>query len=169
MDTFLQKNDEKKGINKGFILAFLIAAVLIAGGIYLLTFLPTMDEQRAQMLEGFYLEGTPEFDQITKDLVISTDTDRTTQSPTGLGTIQMNIVGKIRNKGSKTINGLEIKVGVVDRFNEILREKKVVVIPGQHQSLEPAEIIPVTITLDGFAKDDDRANVRWKVTGIRTE
>ena len=167
MDTFLQKKEEKRGINKIFIVGLLIGAVLIAGAVWLLTFQPTMEEQRAKMLEGFFLEGTPEFAQITKDIVISTDFDRTTESPTGLGTIQMKIGGKIRNKGEKTLTGLEVNVAVVDRTNKVLREKKVIFVPNQQPSLAPQEIITVTVSLDGFSKEDERANVRWKVTGLK--
>ena len=169
MDTILQKKEEKKGVNKIFLVGLLIGAVLIAGAVWLLTFQPTMEEQRAKMLEGFVLENTPEFEQITKDIVISTDFERTTESPTGLGTIQMKIGGKIRNRGTKTITGLEVNIGVVDRFNKVLREKKVIFVPNQQPRLEPQEIIPVTVTLDGFSNDDERANIRWKATAIKTQ
>jgi hypothetical protein len=169
MDTILQKKEEKKGVNKIFLVGLLIGAVLIAVAVWLLTFQPTMEEQRAKMLEGFVLENTPEFEQITKDIVISTDFDRTTESPTGLGTIQMKIGGKIRNRGTKTITGLEVNIGVVDRFNKVLREKKVIFVPNQQPRLEPQEIIPVTVTLDGFSNDDERANIRWKATAIKTQ
>ena len=169
MDTFLQKKEEKKGINKIFIVGLLIGAVIIAGAVWLLTFQPTAEEQRAKMMEGFFLEGTPEFAQVTKDIVISTDFDRTTESPTGLGTIQMTVRGKIRNKGDKTLNGLEVNVGVVDRSNKVLKEKKVIFVPNQQPRLESQEIIPVMVSLDGFSNDDERANVRWKVTAIKME
>jgi hypothetical protein len=49
-----------------------------------------MEQQQAKLLEGYSFEGSPEFAQATKDIVISTDFNRTTESPTGLGTIQMN-------------------------------------------------------------------------------
>lgn len=168
MDTFLQENKEKKGINKAFILAFIAALALIAGALWLISLQPSMDQQKAQILQGSYAEGAPEFERITRDIVIQTDLDRTIQSPTAFGTITMAITGKIRNKGSETINGLEINVAVVTQFNEVLREKRVLVVPTQQTRLEPEETIPVTLTLDGFDKKDDRANIRWKVTAIRT-
>ena len=43
------------------------------------------------------------------------------------------------------------------------------VVPIQDAMLSPDETIPVTITLDGFSKEDDRANIRWKVTAIKAE
>ncbi len=169
MDTILQRKEEKRGINKIFLVGLLIGAVLIAGAIWLLSFQPTSDEQRAKMVEGFVFEGSPEFEQIFKDIVISTDFDRTTESPTGLGTIQMTVGGKIRNRGTRTFNGLEVNVAVIDRQNNALKEKKVIFIPNQQPNLEPQQIIPVTVTFDGFSKDQERANVRWKVTGLKIQ
>jgi hypothetical protein len=169
MDTILQKKEEKRGINKIFLVGLLVGAVLIAGLMWLLTFQPTADEQRAKMVEGFVMDDVPGFSELSKDIVISTDFDRTTESPTGLGTIQMTVGGRIRNKGAKTITGLEVNVGVIDRQNKVLKEKKVIFVPNQQPSLEPQQIIPVTVTFDGFNKEQERANVRWKVTGIKTQ
>jgi hypothetical protein len=169
METLLPKETEKKGINKVFLIGIAVGVALIAGAIWLISLQPTMEQQQAKLLEGYSFEGSPEFAQATKDIVISTDFNRTTESPTGLGTIQMTIAGQIRNKGAKTFNGLEVNVGVIDRQNKVLREKKVIVVPTQYPSLEPNEIIPVTVTLDGFPPAEERANVRWKVTGIKTE
>ncbi|MCU1289750.1 MAG: hypothetical protein JWN60_1979 [Acidobacteria bacterium] len=169
MDTFLQKKEEKKGISKVFLVGVLFGAAVIGSVIWLLTFQPTAEEQKAKMMEGFFLEGTPEFDKLTKDIVISTDFERTTESPTGLGTIQMTIRGKIRNKGEKTLNGLEVSVGVIDTKKNLLKEKKVLFVPNQQPTLEPQQILPVTVAVDGFSPEDERANVRWKVTAIKTQ
>jgi hypothetical protein len=42
-------------------------------------------------------------------------------------------------------------------------------VPGQKEKLGPGELIPITLSLDGFDKKDDRANIRWKVVGLRTD
>jgi hypothetical protein len=168
METFLQeKKEEKRGISGVLVGAVLLAAALVAGALWLLTFSPTREEQKQQQLAGAFLEGSPEFEEYTRQLVISTDFDRTTESPLGLGTVQMSIHGTIRNKGSKTINGLEVKVSVVDKQNKIIKEKKTMVIPNQSPTLQPNETILVFVPMDGFSKEDDRANVRWKVSAIR--
>lgn len=167
MDTFLENKDEKRGVNKVLLAGLAIATLLVAGVIYLLTFQPTMEEQKQMALEGAYLEGSPEFQKYTNNLIITTDTLRTTQSLIGLGTIQMSIHADIRNKGDKAINGLEVNVAVVDLSNKVLRERRVMVVPNQREKLEPNETIHVAVPVDGFKKEDDRANVRWKVTAIR--
>jgi len=158
--------EEKRGINKTFVVAILIAIVLIAGIVFLLSRRPPVDDQMAQLVASAYHEGTPEFADLSKDIIISTD-DRTVQSPTGLGTISMYIYGKIRNKGSRTIDILEINVAVITQFNQVVKEKRILVVPVQQPTLDPGQTIPVTLAMEGFSKDDDRANIRWKVTAIR--
>ena len=165
-DLFQPK--EKKGVNKVFIASALIGVAVIAVAIGLLSLRPSREVQLAEILEGSFREGAPEFTELTKDIVISTDKN-TVESPMVTGTISMFINGKIRNKGTRTMNALEINCAVVTQFNEVLREKRILVVPTQVPRLGPEDIIPVTLSLDGFAKADDRANIRWKVTAIRVE
>ena len=171
MDTlFENKKEEKRGVNKVLLAALAIAALLVAGGIWMIaTFQPTAEQQKQQQLEGAYLEGSPEFENYTKNLIINTDTERTTESLIGLGTIAMSLHADIRNKGDKVINGLEIKAGVVDRQNNVLKEKKIMIVPDQFKQLRPDETAHIIVPMDGFKQDADRANVRWKVTAIRFE
>src|SRR6476620_754157 len=130
MDSFLEPQEKRKGNFKVLVLGALVAIVLLGAGIWLLTRQPSMDDQMANILDGSYREGTPEFAAITKDIIIST-ADDTVQSPNAFGTISMYIGGKIRNKGDKVINGLEINVAVVDSFKNVLKEKRVLVVPTQ--------------------------------------
>ena len=168
MDTLLQnQKEEKKGINKVFLAAIAVAVLLIAGIVGLVSLLPTPQELKQKEIEGAYLEGSPEFEQYTNNIVINTDMNRTMESPTGLGTIAMAIHGDIRNRGEKSINGLEVKVRVIDKFNQTLKEKKLMVVPNQTERLNPQDTIHVVVPMDGFRKEDDRANIRWKVSAIR--
>jgi len=166
MEDLFTPTKAKRGVNKIFILAALIAIVLIGGAIWLLSMRPSIEEQTNRILQGAFREGSPQFEELNKDIIISTD-DKTVESPTGMGTISMYINGKVRNKGTRTINVLEVSVSVVTQFNEVLRERRILVVPVQQSSLGPGEIIPITLTVDGFSKNDDRANIRWKVTAIK--
>ena len=168
MDDLFKPEEKKRGVNKVFVAALLIAVVVIGAAIAILSLKPSMDVQTAKILEGSFHEGTPEFIELNKDIIISTD-DKTVQSPTGLGTISMYINGKIRNKGIRTITTLEVNVAVVTQFNVILRERRILVVPVQQPSLGLGETIPITLTLDGFTAADDRANIRWKVTAIKAD
>lgn len=164
----LFKPQEKKGINKVLVGGVILGIALIGVAIWLLSFKPSMEDQTAKILQGSFQVGSPEYAELNKDIVISTD-DSTVESPMGLGKISMFIHGRVRNRGTRTINILEVSVSVVTQFNQPLRERKILVVPVQRPSLGPGEIIPITLTFDGFSKDDDRANIHWKVTAIRVE
>jgi len=168
MKDLFKTEAKKKGINKVFIAALLIGLAVIGVAIWLLSFTPSIDVQTAKILEGSHHEGSPEFADLNKDIIIGTD-DKTVQSPMATGKISMFINGTIRNKGTRTINTLEVNVAVVTQFNDILRERRILVVPVQQSVLAPGEIIPITLTLDGFNRDDDRANIRWKVTAVRAQ
>jgi hypothetical protein len=168
METFLEPQEKQKSNYKIFIVGSLIGVVILAVGIWFALQRPSMQDQAANILEGSYHEGSPEFAQITKDIVISTDSDTVVYS-NAFGKISMSIKGKIRNRGKTVINGLEVNVAVVDQFNTLVKEKRVLVVPTQQETLGPDEVIPITLSLDGFERDDDRANIRWKVTAIRVQ
>lgn len=166
MDTLLQQNEKPKGINKGYVIGGVIGVILIGALIGLVSLRPSMEEQETAILEGSLREGDPEFDRLTKDIIISTD-DKTVQSPNAFGSISMWIVGKVKNRGARTFNALEINVAVIDQFNQVVKEKRVLVVPKQQPSLGPGETIPITLSIEGFKREDDRANIRWNVTAIR--
>ena len=166
MDDLFKPEEKKRPINKLFIVAFVAALALVAVAIYLLSFKPPMEQQAAQILEGSLREGTPDFAAANKDIIISTD-DNTVESPTGLGTISMYIKGNIKNRGSRNVTALEVNVSVINTKNEVLREKRVLVVPLQHPNLPPGETVPITLDIPGFSPNDDRANIRWKVTAIK--
>lgn len=168
MDEMFTTGEKKRGINPILIVGVIIGLMVIGVAIALLMRTPSIEDQTAAILAGSHPEGSPEYIELNKDIILSTD-DRTVQSPTGLGTISMFIHGKVRNKGTRTINALEINVSVVTQFNDVLRERRILVVPVQKATLGPDETIPVTLTLDGFKKEDDRANIRWKVTAIRAQ
>ncbi|MGD9562382.1 MAG: hypothetical protein AB7F88_10440 [Pyrinomonadaceae bacterium] len=170
MESFLEeKKPEPKGINYGLLIGVAAGLLLIGIAAVLIAIQPPAEDQRAKMLEGAFTEGSPEFAALTKDIIIATD-DRTVESPNALGTISMFIVGSIRNKGEQTITALEVKVSVVDLQNQVIKEKSIVVVPVQHPELGPNETIkPVTLSLEGFDPNAERANIRWKVTAIKTK
>jgi hypothetical protein len=166
MDEIFQSQPKKRGINPVFIGAAAFGVLVLGLAIWALSFKPSMEEQTRRILEGSLHEGDPEFNDLTKDVIISTDPN-TIQSPMAMGGITMFISGTIRNKGTRTMDALEVNVAVVTQFNQVLKEKRLLVVPTQVPRLEPEQTIPVTASLEGFTKDDDRANIRWKVTAIR--
>ena len=157
-------------MNKSFLVAILVAVLIVAGGVLLIWKLqPSMQEQQEQVLSGALREGSPEFDIVTRRIVAETDEDNTWQSPVGTGGIMMNIAGRIRNNSDKVLTGLEIKVSVIDSFGKVIKDNTLLVVPNQKAKLAPKEQMNVTVRIDGFKRDDDRAQIRWKVTAIKTE
>lgn len=157
-------------MNKSFLVAILVALLVVAGGILLIWKLqPSMQEQQEQALAGAFREGTPEFDAVSRRIVAETNEEKTWSSPVGTGGIMMNIAGRIRNNGDKVITGMEIKVSVVDISGKVIKDNTLLVVPNQKKTFAPKEQMDVTVRIDGFAKDDDLANIRWKVTAIKTD
>ncbi|HEY0049388.1 MAG TPA: hypothetical protein VGB68_08900 [Pyrinomonadaceae bacterium] len=169
MDSYLEKPHARTGNRKNFIGTVIVALFLVIATSGFYSTCTSRQALQQQQLEGAVREGTPEFEALTKKIVIQTDDNNTMQSPTGMGTIVMMIAGKIRNFSGKTLTGLEIKVTVVDQLEKPVKDKTLVVVPNQQPTLETNQTMPVRIMIEGFSKDDDRAMIRWKVTAIKTE
>lgn len=167
MDTFLQDEKREKGSFK-VLLAAIGAAVLIVAvlvGFYVTQFAPK--DKKEQYLEGALLEGMPEFEVANKKIAIQNDSENTMYSFTGLGTITMFTRSRVRNMSDKTVTALEIKVGVLDQFDKVIREKKQIIVPTFQESIPPNSSINITVPVEGFNKNDDRARVQWKVSAIK--
>ena len=168
MDTFLQDEKKEKGSNKILLAAIGIAVLIVAAIIGAWSLMPSVKEQKQQVLEGAVREGSSEFEALTKKIIIINDAQNTMESPTGLGTITMFIRGNIRNISTdKTFTAIEVKASVLDPKDKVIKEKMVAVVPTQKPTLAPQEVMPMNISIEGFAKDDDRARVQWKVTAIK--
>ena len=155
-------------MNKSALLVGVILAVLVLGGISVAVYyMPTAKEAKEEVLVDAFLPGSKEFEEYTKEIVITTDTSRLQESRTALGEVVMRIGGKIRNKGDKTVTGLEVSVGMVSSKNKLIKEKKYLIVPNKIKELAPKEMIEIDANVAGFKDDDDRANARWKVTAIK--
>lgn len=169
METLLQKPNKDKGSNKILIAALTAAILAVLAIVALVAFKPAPVQVEQQTLESAFREGSPEFQNYTKKIAAQTDENATTSSPTAMGTKMMSIGGIIRNFTGKTLTGLELKVTVVDTFNNPLKEKTIIVIPKQYETLDNNQTMAVRVNIDGFALDADLANIRWKVTAIKVE
>jgi hypothetical protein len=167
METLLNEIEKPETNYKGYIIGAVIGILMLGALIFIASRRPSMEDQAAAILEGSFHQGDPEFDALSRDIIISTS-DKTVESPNAFGSISMFIVGRVKNRGSKLINGLEVNVSVIDQFNEVVKEKRVLVVPTQQAELGPGDTIPITLSIEGFKKEDDRANIRWVVTAVRT-
>jgi len=155
--------------SKYMILAIFAAVLIVGVATFLILSIPTKEEIERKSLEGAVREGSAEFEVLTRKISISTDEENTKEATTALGTVVMFIAGRVRNMTGKAITGLEIKVTVVDQMNKPVKERILTVVPSQKEALQPNEVIPVRVMIDGFKKDDDRAMIRWKVTAIKVQ
>jgi hypothetical protein len=170
MDTLYKEDGREKGSSKMLLAAIAIALIVVAGIIGLLFSMKTTEEVKTQVLDGAFREGTPEFQALTSKIIIFNDADNTMESPTGLGTITMFTRARLRNNSDKTITALEIRSSVLDPMNKVIREKNVTVVPSQAvEALAPGQELPLNVPIEGFAKDDNRARVQWKVTAIKVK
>ncbi|MFV0387506.1 MAG: hypothetical protein ACK5NT_02030 [Pyrinomonadaceae bacterium] len=170
MDSFLEPEKKKSFFSPGILLGAIIAIVLIGTGIFLLSLVKPITTEHSTVLDGATFEGSPGFDDYTKQIIISTDPDKLQQSMTGLGTITMFIGSSIYNKGDRALTAIEVLVSVIDTKNEVIKEKKFVVLPTEKSAvLEPGEKMDTSVSIGGFSRDDDRANVRWKVTAFKLQ
>lgn len=170
-ELFPESNNvtNSKGSNKILYAALAAGVIAVIAALALISLSPSSTQVEQQALEGAFREGSPEFAAYTKKIVARTDIDKTTKSPTAMGTTVMSIGGIIRNITGKTLTGLELNVGVVDSFNEVLKEKTVIVIPKQVEQLENNQSMSVRVNIEGFEQNADLANIRWKVTAIKVE
>lgn len=168
MDEMFGKQEKQGRFSPVFIVGALVGVIAIGGIIYLLSQRPSIEDQTAQILAGASREGTPEFAELNKDILIETD-ENTVESPTGLGTISMFIRGNILNRSKKTIKALEVNVKVIDLKRNVLKERNVLVVPVQRPELGPGERMQANLTLDGFPPKSERAQINWKVTAIKAE
>lgn len=157
-----------------FIVAGLIAALLIGGLVY---YLKTRPEPRPavvldQKLEGGLRAGSPDFERYQG--LIKLDEPVADYSNTVSGSIQMRLATTVRNFTGHTIGGLEMKGSVTDLDGKTIKERTMVVIPsGEIDELENNNTARVPINIPGFTGEDSdkiesgMAKIKMEVTAVK--
>jgi hypothetical protein len=170
METIADESKKRDNSSrKVMVVALIFATAVIMCGILLLYLQPSAVNLEKKSLETAFRSGSPEFERLTKKIIISTDEKRLMESPTALGSIMMSIGGKMKNFSGETLTLVEINVAVVDMNGAVIKDKDVIIVPRQVDVLPNGGELPMTIVIEGFSKDEERANVRWKVTAIKTQ
>jgi hypothetical protein len=78
----------------------------------------------------------------------------------------MTLFGTVRNFTGRTLNGLEIRVSVVDLDGKPVKERTLMVIPNQKPELDNNQTMKAQALLEGISKNATRANIRMEVTGF---
>ncbi len=154
---------EEKSRTTLIVVVAAIAAVVIGGFFYLLL-RKSVATGPLPRLPGAVRAGSPEWDKHIK--LIALDDPEADEAKRALGDTVMTLHTTARNFTGRTITGLEVRGAVVDHDGKVVKERTVVVIPGRQQELEPNKTIKVSIMIDGFTDEDDRANIKMEVTGF---
>jgi hypothetical protein len=153
---------------KIFAVVALITVIVVGGAVYLFLRHASSIPGGQARLEGALRPGMPEFDQYRDRIFIDFNPDENaTESTRPLGDIVMTIRPTVRNFTGRTITGLELRATVVDLAGQPVKERTVVPIPGRQAELEPNKTMQVTILMEGFKKEDERANIHIEVTGMK--
>jgi hypothetical protein len=144
-----------------FVAAF--AAAFIAGFFYLLL-RNTAAPGAPPTLQGAIRSGSPEWEKYSK--LIARDEPEADEAKRALGDTVMTLHTTVRNFTGRTVTGLEVRATVVDHDGKPVKERTMVVIPGRQSELEPNKTMKVSVILEGFTDNDDRANIKMEVTGF---
>jgi len=156
---------------KIFVIAAIVSALLIAALVFWATRSGTSGAGQQPRLEGALRADSPEFAQIRDKIVVDFDPDENAfESPRPVGDIVMTLRPKVRNFTGRTLTGLELLATVVDLAGNPVRQRTKIAIPnaetGQTE-LDNNKVLELSILMEGFKKDEVRANIRIEVTGVR--
>lgn len=168
MDSFGQNNNSAAGSSKLFWGILIVGLLLVGGAIAYFLQQPSPEVQEVR-LENAVREGDQQFAELTKRVVVEPDLNYTEEATSPIGDLQMTLAGLVRNFSGKTLTGLEVVGSVVDQKGNVVKEKKAIIIPGRTDRLENSKVMPIRITIAGFSRKDDRANIKWRVTALRVE
>jgi len=140
-----------------------IAAVVIGGFFYLLL-RKSVATGPASTLQGATRPGSPDWDKYIK--LIAIDDPEADEAKRALGDTVMTLQTTVRNFTGRTITGLEVRGAVVDHDGKPVKQRTVAVVPGRQSELDPNKTMRVSILIDGFTDEDDRANIKMEVTGF---
>ena len=142
-----------------------VLAVLIAAGIFLLRRqAPDTGPVGQRQLANAIRPGSPEFAKYREQIVL--DKVDPYEAERALGDVVMTLKSNVRNFTGRTITGLEIRSSVVDMQRNPIKERVDVYIPDRQPELENNKVMAVSVTLEGFKKNDNRADVKMEITGF---
>ncbi|HEY1403941.1 MAG TPA: hypothetical protein VGB05_07445 [Pyrinomonadaceae bacterium] len=154
---------------KIFIIAAIASALLIALLVFWATRSGSSGAGQQPQLAGALRAGSPEFDGARGRIVVDFNADDDAfESTRAVGDIVMTMRPKVRNFTGRTLSGLELQATVIDLDNNPVRQRTVIAVPTERQpELEQNKVMEVPIMMEGFKKDDVRANIRIEVTGVK--
>ena len=168
MDSIMQEDKKASGASKIF-WAIMVIGVLVSAAIVGYFYLqPTPPPQQVR-LENAVREGSPEFEYLKSRVIVEEQRDIATQTQSMAGGIQMRLPAKVKNFSGKTLTGLEVVASVLDDKGKVIKERTAVVIPTQVLPIENNKSTLIIVNIDGFSSSDNRADFKFRVTGMKVE
>ncbi|HEX8424546.1 MAG TPA: hypothetical protein VF634_14155 [Pyrinomonadaceae bacterium] len=153
---------------KIFIGAAIVSALLIAALVFWATRSGPSGPIQQPQLAGAIRADSPEFAQIRERLIVDFNPDdHALESTRAVGDVVINMTPKVRNFTGRTVNGLELQATVVDLGGNPVQQRTIIAIPNRQPELEHNKVMEVPIRMEGFQKDDVRANIRIELTGVK--
>jgi hypothetical protein len=156
---FLGKSSDRKAVRAGRRLAALLSLLCV---VFLAGCGGGASNQNAtpQLTRA----GAPDFEKYQQ--LIKVDDLVADESTRAVGDIIMIFQATIRNFTGRTLNGLEVRVAVVDLEGKPVKERTLFLIPNQKPELENNQTMKAQARLEGISKNATRANIKMEVTGF---
>jgi hypothetical protein len=156
---------------KIFIITAIASALVIALLVYWATRSGSNNAGQQPQLAGAIRADSPEFGKLRDAIVVDFNADDDAfESTRAVGDIVMTMRPTVRNFTGRTLSGLELQATVVDLAGNPVRQRTVIAVPTDRQpELENNKVSEVPIMMEGFKKDDVRANIRIEVTGVKVK
>jgi hypothetical protein len=151
--------------NRTLVIVVAVIAAVVIGGFFYLLFRRALAPTAPPALAGAIRPGSPDWEKYSK--LIARDDPVADEAKRALGDTVMTLHTTVRNFTGRTIDGLEVNAAVVDHDGKSVKERTVVVIPGRQTELEPNKTMKVSVMLEGFTENDDRANIKMEVVGFK--
>jgi hypothetical protein len=152
----IKSNQRESGKASYLIAAFLCISVIFLSG--------CGGASQQSNLPQLIRAGSPDYEKFQP--LIKIDDVEATEATRAVGDVVMTLFGTVRNFTGRTLNGLEIRVSVVDLDGNPVKERTLLVIPNQKPELDNNQTMKAQALLEGISKNATRANIRMEVTGF---
>jgi hypothetical protein len=150
--------------SRTLVIVVAVIATLAIGALFYILMRKSAAPSPPPTLQGAIRPGSPEWDKYSK--LIARDDPEADEAKRALGDIVMTLHTTVRNFTGRTITGLEVWGAVVDSDGKPVKQRTLVVIPGRQPELDPLKTMKVSILIDGFTEEDNRANIKMEVSGF---
>ncbi len=116
-------------------------------------------------LAGFVSAGSPEFEAYRP--FVTVEDQEATQAQNLIGQKQVVVYGRLTNRGSRTLTGVQVRAIVYDLENRPVAQRTAFPIPRRRPSLGPQESMVIQVNVDNVPPRAELARFEIVVEGLR--